>query len=126
MNIGILWVVLAKNAKVELLKYTPPMYSVHFAHHVTLFYGIELSEEYRPLIGMAQKIKIKNNCYNDIVQAVEVDINLKSKNTNPHITISAKEGVEPVESNIMLQSEHISIPLPNDIELEGIVEFKEF
>jgi hypothetical protein len=55
------------------------------------------------------------------------DIRDLCKNTNPHITLSHKEGVPPFESNTMLNdSESIITPLDPPIELQTDMEFFKF
>lgn len=123
MTKGILWIKLTEESKMKLLNLVPTLYPKIFADHVTLFYNIELSDEYTSLLKAQVEISLKTNSYNDRIQAVTIDIgDLPSQNTFPHITVSAKDGIKPVESNTMLRLEHTSMSISGEI--EGIVDFK--
>ena len=123
---GNLWIVLTKDSREKLLAFIPPFYPHIFADHVTLFYNVELIEEYKSLLGAKVEIILKENIFNHKIQATTLDIGeLPCQNTSPHITISAQEGIKPFESNSMLESDHTSVPVEKTI-IEGIVEFKEF
>lgn len=125
MTKGILWIVLTEESKRKLLEIAPAKYPVLFADHITLFYNVALSNHYKTLLGTTITIKLKTNSYNDKIQAITVGVgDMPSQNSYPHITLSALEGVKPVQSNTMLKSEHIATPIFGEI--EGIIEFKEF
>jgi hypothetical protein len=127
MNKGILWVVLTEDSKKKLLSMVSPLYSTIYAHHVTLFHNISLTPEYELLLGKKKIITLKENVYNEKIQAVTVDLeDMVSQNRFPHITISAQKNVRPVESNEMLQTNNTSQPINYNMQIEGTIEFKEF
>ncbi len=127
MNKGILWLVLTEESNKKLLKVAPPIYSNVFAHHVTLHHDTYLTNKYKDLIGNTKEITLKNNCYNEKIQAVTICLtNITSQNEFPHITISAQDDVKGVESNSLLRVNNNSTPIDGEITIEGLVEFKEF
>lgn len=126
MNNGVLWLILTEESHKKLLEAIKPLYTTIFGHHVTLFYGIPLQPQHRVLLGTKHIVSVKENAYNEKIQAVTVDLKaLPCQNINPHITISAMPNTPPVESNKMLQGPHEAMQVVG-LDLEGIVQFKEF
>lgn len=73
------------------------------------------------------EIVLIESCHNDLIQAVKVELRgIASNNRNPHITVSAKKGVKPVESNKMFESNHMTIKFIHKPVILGVLEFKEF
>lgn len=120
---GILWLA-AKNQS------TPkePIFEQVAKHfHVTLQFGVE-STEYSHLVGRDVEIRVEAVCFNDRVEALSVslpeDICQLCRNAHPHMTISMAPGVKPVESNVMLPSQHNRTPVSYTI--QTVVEFSPF
>ncbi|MEK7605548.1 MAG: hypothetical protein AAB478_03420 [Patescibacteria group bacterium] len=125
MTKGILWIVLIEESKQKLLETVPAKYPVLFANHITLFYDVELTGEWKGLVEKRIELSLKTHCYDHQIQAVTVDIgDLPCQNLFPHITISAQEGIKPFISNAMLQGVHSSQYVKES--LQGVVEFAEF
>jgi len=88
--------------KETLLTQVPPKFEKIFAHHLTLMFrpddGIQSIE-----LGRVTKLKLIGQVIDEEIgiQAclVETDPEVSTSNKNPHITISAREGVAPVKSN---------------------------
>ena len=55
---------------------------------------------------MVPTLHVVRNCWNDSIQAAEIDVRCTVANDVPHITISAEPGVRPAESNSMLAIRH--------------------
>lgn len=122
---GLLCILLTEDSRKRLLDKASPIYPVVYADHVTLIYPAYLSPEIQQIIGKSQIIKLRGNAYNEKIQAAVVELtDLQSQNKFPHITISALEGVSPVESNSMLGCEHKLLPITGEALLEGTVVFK--
>lgn len=96
--------------------------------HVTLQFGVCESLIPRDLLGRTFRVRATGNCYNHRVQALRVELPVElqvlCRNEVPHMTISMIPGVNPVESNEMLQGHHVVSPLSEEIDL--ICEFEPF
>lgn len=124
MNKGILWIKLDEESRKRLLELVGTKYQEIYCDHVTLLYNVQV-DEYAGLMGKNQEVTVEENCWNDRIQAVtvKIDENLPIKNKKPHITISAKDGVPPVESNKMLMRHHNHEMLKTGQKLKGVIEF---
>lgn len=73
-------------------------------------------------VGQTLSLTVTSLAHNDRIQAAVIEGH-PSSNPTTHVTISALEGIEPVESNEMLQSynatEWVRIPI------NGVVQFIE-
>lgn len=119
---GILWLALP-----EQFSPVEPIYQPAKHLHVTLQFGVEF-DQVSHLIGKEVVAFAESNCYNDRVQALTIllpqEILILCNNENPHLTISHREGVRPVESNEMLKGEHKSLDF-NQV-IFTVAEFKPF
>ncbi len=126
---GILWVKVTKEARNVLLELCPPKYKKIFADHVTLLYNISFDSIPDELFGSKVGIKLKQEKWDSQIQAVGVELpqSIAHMVKNAHITISAKQGVPPVRSNELFESEQVEArSLTENIEIEGFIEFFEF
>jgi hypothetical protein len=96
---GILWAVIQQPLLIQ------PRYSLGQPHHITLQYGVDLTDWVHLL-----NIEFTANClyeaWNDNIQAIAVKLpnHVPCGNKQPHISVSWKQGISPVESNYMLTS----------------------
>lgn len=74
-----------------------PVHTNEFYHHSTIEYRPETWVD-RIDVGEKTSIRIIGRVTTDKVDALIVE-NPKSKNENPHITLSTAEGIKPFESN---------------------------
>lgn len=78
----------------------PPKHAKVFLHHSTIeFQPFDLNDVN---VGKHARIKILGRAYDEKGDALLVE-NPKSKNNNPHITVSCAEGVSAVYSNELLE-----------------------
>lgn len=82
----------------------------HF--HITLQYNVPLTEEIAQFLWKEPlAVNVTANCFNDRIQAVRVQLpdSVRSlcQNSDPHMTISMVQGARPVQSNVMLGSNHV-------------------
>lgn len=117
---GILWAVLRSPLTVQ------PIFDNGQPHHITLFYDVE-KKDWEQLIGIEFEATAIANIYNKDIQAIAMlmpkDIPHKA---NPHITVSYREGIEPVASNELLVNERDRIILSMNQKLSFEIEFFEF
>ena len=120
MSKGILWAVLQEPIAV------PPIFNQGSPHHITLFYDVD-STQYQHLIGTKFKADAIANLYNKDVQAIAVLMpeNIPHK-PNPHITVSYREGIEPMASNDLLVNDSDRVIAPFTQKLKLRIEFFEF
>jgi hypothetical protein len=104
---GILW--LTVPSALKDFAQIKPIYPNGNPHHITLVFGTE-EHIFKNVIGKRVFVLAYENCWNDRIQAVRVQLpnDIPCVNRHPHITVSYAPGVEPKESNIMLASEHQS------------------
>lgn len=84
------------------------------ADHMTINMG-PLKEEYRPLLGQSFDLLVTHVGFTDMVLAVKVDTEFKTKNKDPHITVALNReaGATPKLSN---QIEEWSTIYPFEVE----------
>lgn len=120
---GILWISLDDQRPPVNPRF--PTRASHF--HVTLKFNCRKGD-FKELHGKCVKISVDSECYDDRVQALSVslpeDIVPFCDNENPHITISMADGVNPVDSNRMLSSDHLFKQV--NLTFSGVIEFKHF
>ncbi len=117
---GILWAVLQEPIAV------PPIYDQGSPHHITLFYDVEKSA-YKKWIGIEFEADAIANLYNKDIQAIAVLMpSCIPHKPNPHITVSYREGIQPVASNDLLfnPSDRVIVPFTQKLKLR--IEFFEF
>ncbi len=109
---GIWWAEVSTERLLEIVGDTGvPMYDAVFAHHVTLAYNAGPDW---PLLAHRRgdhiPVALAALCWNADIQAITVRLpaDLPCQNTGPHITISARPGIPPVASNVMLTGRHVS------------------
>jgi len=119
---GILWLTLQGQ-----ISPVQPLYQQANHLHVTLRFNVELSEV-EHLLRREVMVHCYEECHNGRIQALRVELPAEfdtlCQNESPHMTISHLPNVRPVESNVMLQSEHDSLPL--DLVLATVAEFLPF
>lgn len=117
---GILWAVLQQPIAVL------PIFPNGTPHHITLFYDVN-KKDWQQLIGIEFEATAIANIYNKDIQAIAMlmpqDIPHKA---NPHITVSYREGVEPVSSNKLLVNDRDRVIAPFNQKLDFKIEFFEF
>lgn len=83
--------------------------------HITMQFRVPLTEEIRQILGNQYEIQILENCWDDDIQALTVrlpdSLAEMCRNPHPHMTVSMREGIRPVQSNQMLSSSHNSTPI---------------
>ena len=96
---GILWAVIQQPLLIQ------PRYHLGKPHHITLQYGIKL-EEYKHLLNVKFTATCLYEAWNGRIQAITIKLptDIPCANKHPHITISWKQGISPVESNTMLMT----------------------
>ncbi len=126
------WAVPEGDAPARLASRCPPRFRRRFDPHVTLAYGVEAAEYERAhpgTLGWTGTIRVSGCAADDRVQAAVVDLTgtpLVSSNAHPHITISAADGVAPVESNRLLAAEHTMERLEPPLDIAVRVVFLPF
>lgn len=117
---GILWAVLKKSPTVDRIHPNGE------PHHITLQYDVELND-CLGWIDRCFEVTITEHCWNDRIQALRVELPfwLPNQNLHPHITVSWAEGVQPVESNVMLETNDYESSSHNEI-LEVETKFHPF
>jgi len=113
---GILWLSVNSNLTVQ------PRFATRPNHlHVTLQYGVQMTDDIQSLLGREVQALLLSDCWNEQIQAVTVklpsDVKALCKNRYPHITVSMVEGVKPVASNEMLSSSHNHLPVVKPVSL---------
>ena len=116
---GILWAVLTSTPAIS------PRFSEGSPHHVTLIFGGEKSQ-YQQYLGREIEIYVTRECWNDRIQALSVVLpgDIPCQNSHPHITVSFLPGVNPVESNTMLEGVRQTRWL--NFKLKAIIEWHEW
>lgn len=96
---GILWGVIQTPVNIT------PLYPIGQPHHVTLQFGVD-RKDWTHLEGMEFEAKTLYEAWNGKIQAIAVKLpnEISCQNRHPHISVSWKTGVTPVESNLMLAS----------------------
>lgn len=127
-NRGILWLALVPQDQ-SALPVEPrfPQLAQHL--HVTLQYNVAFTKGVLSLLDVGEVfVEVFENCWNDKIQALRVKLpdNLRfvCQNEDPYITVSMREGVRPVMSNVMLGTEHHSEPVSSSLSFK--VEFFRF
>ena len=120
MTRGILWAVLQEPITVL------PIFNQGSPHHITLFYDVD-SNQYQHLIGTEFEADAIANLYNKDIQAIAVLMppHIPHK-PNPHITVSYREGIQPVASNELLLNDSDRVITPFVQRLKLKIEFFEF
>lgn len=117
---GILWAVLQEPIAVL------PIFPHGTAHHITLFYDVRRAD-WEHLIGVEFEATAIANIFNKDIQAIAVlmpdEIPHKAR---PHITVSRREGIDPVASNHLLVSDRDRVITPFTQKLKCKIEFFEF
>jgi hypothetical protein len=110
---GILWAVIQQPLLIK------PLYPCGQPHHVTLQYGVDLVEDW---LNKEFTATCLYEAWNGNIQclAVKLPTDITCQNQHPHITVSWKQGISPVESNTMLASKFnyklINLPVKCKIE----------
>jgi hypothetical protein len=103
---GILWLTLEEQV--------PPVCALYEKapkhYHVTLHFGCS-AQQYEAFIGRKVLVTLEYDCWDGFIQACRVviqdpEIAAICKNDDPHITVSMRNGIRPVQSNEMLRREH--------------------
>jgi Fungal tRNA ligase phosphodiesterase domain len=119
---GILWLTLQGQISPVEAIYNPANHL-----HVTIQFNVEHSEV-EHLLGREVMVYAYSNCSNGRIQALRVELpeefHTLCGNECPHMTISHLPNVRPVESNVMLQSDHNSLAC--DLVLATVAEFQPF
>lgn len=121
---GILWIKLNSNDLPQ------GRYEIRPHAHVTLQFNVK-HEDVKHLLH--QKVEVFGaglHHSDDIgIEAISIILpeNWKNVCNNPvlHITLSHRQGVKPVQSNVMLKGKNFMFPQLN-LELTGVTEFYEF
>ena len=97
MTQGILWAVIQSPLLIT------PRYPLGKAHHITLQYGVNL-EDWQHLLGVEFTATCLYEAWNGNIQCVAIKLPnfIPCANQHPHISISWKPSISPVESNTML------------------------
>jgi len=85
----------------ELKQMFPPVYPNVFYHHSTIAFNPPDAADIE--VGKKVLLPVIGRITTDKVDALIVK-NPKSKNANPHITLSTAIGVKPFESNVALEN----------------------
>jgi hypothetical protein len=117
---GILWAVLQEPIAV------PPIFTHGNPHHTTLFYDV-VSDDWEHMIGVEFEATAIANIYNKDIQAIAVLMsgNIPHK-ANPHITVSYREGIEPMASNDLMINDCDRVIMPFNQKLNFKIEFFAF
>ena len=96
---GILWAVIQSPLLIT------PRYPLSKADHITLQYRVNL-KDWQHLLGVEFTATCLYEAWNSNIQCVAVKLpeSIPCANPHPHITVSWKPGISPVESNAMLTS----------------------
>lgn len=119
---GILWLKLDAVSRERLLAAYPPKYEAIFCDHITLLFDVP-KEDVISLLGRKESAQVYAYARNQQIEAVRVRTNLPDTYGVPHITLSAKAGVNPFESVAMLRKDHIEAALDTPLEVTGLLEF---
>lgn len=100
----------------------PALFKMH-AHHATLAFRPSKEEmaKFIPLMGKTISMHISSSAADQKCQCVGItgvnqedrDIISLAGKKNPHVTISCGEGISPVVSNEMLETQAIPVQTPN-------------
>lgn len=118
---GILWAVLQEPIAVL------PIFPNGKPHHITLFYDVP-RKDWEHMIGTDIDATAIANIFNKDIQAIAVLMppHIPHK-ANPHITVSYREGIEPVASNdLLLKNDDDRVIAPFTQKLKCKIEFFEF
>lgn len=96
---GILWAVIQQPLLIQ------PRYPLGKPHHITLQYDVNL-EDWQHLVDKEFTVTCHYEAWNGNIQCVAVKLPkwIPCANQHPHISISWKPGISPIESNAMLAS----------------------
>lgn len=99
MTQGILWAVIQQPLLIQ------PKYPVGSPHHITLQYGVDL-KKWNYWVKAEFTATCLYEAWNSNIQCVVVKLPdfIPCQNQNPHISVSWKQGISPIESNSMLAS----------------------
>jgi Fungal tRNA ligase phosphodiesterase domain len=116
---GILWGVIQSPLLIQ------PRYALGQPHHVTLQFGVDLAD-WEHLLKKEFTTTCLYEAWNNDIQAIAVKLpsDIPCANQHPHITVSWKQGISPVESNNMLASKFNYKLL--DLEVSCKIEFLEW
>lgn len=121
---GILWITLNSNDLPQ------GRYEIRPHSHVTLQFNVE-HENVKHLLHQRVELFGASLHHSDDLGIEAITILLPEEwkqlcnNRVPHITLSHRQGVKPVQSNAMLHGKHFMFPQLN-LELEGVTEFHSF
>jgi hypothetical protein len=127
---GIFWLSLVDQDRDNLQEQIPQVFERVAEHlHVTLQYNVPLTEEIAQFLWKEPiPVQVTANCFNHQIQAVRVQlpefVRTLCQNADPHMTISMVQGTRPVQSNVMLGSNHVEQPL--EVTLLFRAEFRHF
>jgi hypothetical protein len=119
MSKGILWGVIQSPLII------PSRYSQGQPHHVTLQFGVDC-DDWKQWEGLELQTTALYEAWNGNIQAVAVKLPdyIPCANKYPHISVSWRSKVSPVESNLMLASKFNYQLLSQSIKLK--IEFLEW
>jgi hypothetical protein len=120
MSKGILWAVL--RSPLEVL----PIFEKGQPHHITLFYDVDKTQ-YQHLINTEFEATAIANLWNKDIQAIAMLMpdNIPHK-SNPHITVSYRDGIAPSASNDLFKCDDDRVIAPYSQKLNFKIEFFEF
>lgn len=110
---GIFWLSLVDQGHDNLQEQIPQVFENIAEHlHITLQYNVRLTEEIAQFMWREPiPVQVTANCFNHQIQAVRVQLpepfRALCQNADPHMTVSMIQGVRPVQSNVMLGSDHV-------------------
>jgi hypothetical protein len=114
---GILWAVLRSPLAVL------PIFDQGQPHHITLFYDVDKTQ-YKHLISTEFEATAIANLWNNDIQALSMLMpdNIPHK-TNPHITVSYRDGIAPAASNDLFKCDDDRVIAPYSQKLNFKIEF---
>lgn len=121
-NRGILWLKLNQASRDILRTTYPSKYDDAYYDHVTLLFGAT-RKEVESYIGEHAEVTVYAHAFDDSIEAVRVNSTLPDTYGVPHVTLSAKSGVEPFKSVAMLQGKHTEVPCSKPFTISGTIEF---
>lgn len=110
---GIFWLSLVNQDRDNLQEQIPQVFEKVAEHlHITLQYNVPLTEEIAQFLWKEPiPVQVTANCFNHQIQAVRVHLpesfRTLCQNADPHMTVSMVQGARPVQSNVMLGSNHV-------------------
>ena len=101
---NIIWLILDKESQQKLLEIVRPKFSKIYCNHITLDWDTNI-EYWKQFEGKRYEIEVSKFANDESMQAIPVNlenIEVKSINKVPHITISGEPHTHPFHSNTML------------------------